>query len=124
VSKLPHSFSIKSIEIGTKISDGRAKEAMYDLIRALESGKADGAVQKVAAEWIKTLDLRAGDAKALRGDREKLPERWIEVAETAQKFQRDGHSYEEAVARTAEHLNKSERFIQTCLSILNKVQRD
>ena len=80
MAPLPKTFSISANTIETAINDGRAEEAMHKVAAALEAGNADRAVQRLAAEWMMTVGLKPGDAKALRGARKAFPEEWLDIA--------------------------------------------
>ena len=60
MAKLCIKFSNASIPISSAISEGRPQDA---LVRELESGKADSAVQRVAAHWIKRSASDLGTRK-------------------------------------------------------------
>lgn len=124
MSRLPHSFSIKSIEIDAAIKEGRAEDAMDALVDILSQGKADGAVQKLAANWIKTVGIKTGDPKALRDGKKESPKEWIAIADMVLNLQRDGKTYKEAEIETAAYFGYKERHVQTCVARMNKLLKE
>ena len=110
-------FSVTANTIRTAINDGRAEEAMHKLAATLEAGNADKAAQRLAAEWIMTIGLRPGDAKALRCGRKAFPEEWLEIAEMVAELQDGGATYDAAVRNTADHFGYSERHVQICTAM-------
>ena len=117
-------FSAAAQPIAAAINEGRAEDAMHALVLQLESGKADKAVQALAASWIITLGLRPGDAKALRSGRRELPKEWLDIAEMVTNLQDGGETYEMAVAKTKEHFGYTERHIQKCVAMRRAAQQD
>jgi hypothetical protein len=117
MAPLSKPFSVVAQPIAAEINEGRAEDAMHALVRELETGMADKAVQALAARWIATLGLRAGDAKALRGGRKEFPKEWLDIAEMVTDLQDGGTTYEKAVAKTAQHFGYKERHIQKCVAM-------
>jgi hypothetical protein len=117
MAPLSKPFSVAAQPIAAAISEGRAEDALHALVRQLETGSADKAVQALAARWIAVLGVRPGDAKALRGGHKELPKEWLDIADMVVGLQDDGQTYEKAVAQTAEHFGYSERHIQNCVGV-------
>lgn len=117
---LPKPFSVAANQIDSAINDGRAEDAMHALVRDLETGTADKAVQVLAASWIATLGLRPGDAKALRGGRKEFLKEWLDVAQMVADLQDSGETYASAVVKTSDHFGYSERHVQKCVADWNK----
>lgn len=124
MAPLQKPFSVAAQPIAAAISEGRAEDALHGLVRQLETGAADKAVQALAARWIATLGVRPGDAKALRGGRKELPKEWLDVAEMVVGLQDDGQTYEKAVAKTAKHFGYTDRHIQKCVAMRRAAQQD
>jgi hypothetical protein len=122
--KLPFSFSIRSIKIEAAIKEGRTEDALDALVDILSQGKADGAVQKLAANWIKTVGIRAGDPKALRDGKKESLKEWIAIADMVLKLQRDGKTYKEAEMETAAYFGYGERHVQKCVARMNKILKE
>ncbi|MGO1163097.1 hypothetical protein ACTOV4_14250 [Brucella sp. C7-11G] len=120
MAPLPKSFSIPAIPIRSAISEGRVEEAMQKLAQVLESGKADPAIQMLAAEWILTVGIKPGDAKALRNGAAALPSDWYDIAEMVNQLRDDGGTYAHAVAETANRFGYSERHVQKCYALWNQ----
>ena len=120
MAPLPKSFSIPAIPIRSAISEGRVEEAMQKLAQILESGKADSAIQTLAAEWILTVGIKPGDAKALRNGAAALPTDWYDIAEMVNHLRDDGNTYAHAVAETANRFGYSERHVQKCYTLWNQ----
>ncbi|UPT93851.1 hypothetical protein J4G48_0031560 [Bradyrhizobium barranii subsp. apii] len=114
MAPLPKSFSVTANGLEAAINDGRAEEVMHKLVAVLEAGTADKAVQRLAAEWIMTVGLKPGDAKALRGGRKASPKEWLEIAQMVAELQDGGETYMNAVLKTAEHFGYGERHVQDC----------
>lgn len=124
MAPLSKPFSVAAQPIAAAINEGRAEDAMHALVLQLESGKADKAVQALAASWIITLGLRPGDAKALRSGRKALPEEWLDIAEMFSRLQDEGATYAKAQQETAKYFGCSERHVQTCVADRNKYRGD
>ncbi len=122
MAKLPQSFSIQSIRISSAIAEGRADDVIHELVDILRRGKADKATQIIAANWIETIGLKPGDAKALRSGKAAMPKEWVEVSEKVALFQHEGKTYETSVREAAEHFGYSERHVQKCVRMLNRMQ--
>ncbi len=120
MAPLPKSFSIPAIPIRSAISEGRVEEAMQKIAQILESGKADPAIQMLAAEWILTVGIKPGDAKALRNGAAALPSDWYDIAEVVNRLRDDGSTYAHAVAETANSFGYSERHVQKCYALWNQ----
>lgn len=120
MAPLPKSFSIPAIPIRSAISEGRVEEAMQKLAQVLESGKADPAIQMLAAEWILTVGIKPGDAKALRNGAAALPSDWYDIAQMVNHLRGDGSTYAHAVAETATRFGYSERHVQKCCALWNQ----
>jgi hypothetical protein len=120
MAPLSRAFSVAANSLETAINDGRAEEAMHKLAALLEAGNADKAVQRLAAEWIMTLGLRAGDAKALRGGRKAFPEEWLEIAQMVTDLQDGGETYRAAVEKAAKHFGYGERHVEKCVADWNR----
>lgn len=121
MAKLLRSFSIKSIGMEAAIRQGRPHDVMHELVGLLREGKADGAVQKIAADWIESVGLKPGDAKALRGGKKEALSEWVEIAEMVMSLQRDGKTYKDACLEAEAYFPYGERHIQKCVALMNKV---
>lgn len=120
MAPLSKPFSVAAQPIAAAIDEGRAEDAMRALVLQLESGKADKAVQALAASWITTLGLRPGDAKALRSGRKELPKEWLDIAEMVTVLQDGGETYRAAIEKAAKHFGYSERHVEKCVADSNK----
>lgn len=120
MAPLPSSFSLKAIPIRSAISEGRAEEAMQKLTQILETGKADAAIQMLAAEWILAIGLKPGDAKALRKGAAALPDDWYDISEMVMQLRDQGMKFADAIAETARHYDYSERYVERCHSLRNQ----
>lgn len=124
MAKLPETFSVKAVAIKSAISEGRVEEAMQKLTQILETGKADGAIQKLAANWILSVGLKDGDAKALRGGARTSLSEWCDISDMVLLAQSDGRTYREAVEMAAKHFDYSMRHVEKCVALRNKVDRE
>lgn len=124
MAKLPRPLSRDAVTLQSAISEGRAEEAMHKLIAALESGQADKAVQLLAANWIKTIGLKPGDAKALRNGAKELPKEWIDIAEFVQIEQDSGKSYRAAVAAAGNYFGYGRRHVENCVTMYRRAAQD
>jgi hypothetical protein len=116
MAKLPRPSSRQAHSIGSAIAEGRAEDALDQLVSALGTGTADKAVQIEAARWIEAVGLRPGDAKKLRGGRPALPKEWLEIADMVVRLQDEGHIRAEADRRAAEHFGYSRRHVENCVA--------
>jgi uncharacterized protein HemY len=116
MAPLPKVFSVAANSLETAINDGRAEEALHKLAALLETGNADQAVQRLAAEWILTIGLKPGDAKALRGGRKEFPKEWLDIAQMVADLQDRGETYRAAIENTAEHFGYSPRHVEKCVA--------
>lgn len=115
---LPKTFSVRAQPITAAISEGRAEDALHMLAHALREYD-DRAIRHLAAEWIETIGLPPGAAKALRKGRKELPDEWLDIAGMVSTFQSEGRTYDDAVERTANQLNYSVRHVQRCVALWN-----
>lgn len=120
MAPLPKNFSIPAIPIRSAISEGRVDEAMQKLTAILETGEADSAIQMLAAEWILTVGIKPGDAKALRNGAAALPDEWCDIAEVVTQLRDEGMPYADAVAEAAVRFGYSERHVQRCYALWNQ----
>lgn len=115
MAPLPKPFSRQAHVIESAISEGRAEEAMYKLADALRSGN-DRATRLLAANWIETIGLRPGDAKALRKGNNKLREDWLDISEMHGKLMGEGMTFKGATDATAEYFGCSDRHVEKCVA--------
>ncbi len=116
-------FSRTANEIGVAISEGRSQDALRKLVGALRSGN-DRATRLLAANWIETVGLRPGDAKALRKGQNELPDYWLEIAEMVGRLQDEGHTRDEADRMTARHYGYSKRHVENCVARWHEAERE
>lgn len=114
MAKLPPHMSFDAIEIGGMIAEGRAEDAMYQIVSILQAGKADAGTQKLAAKWIETLGIKAGDAKALRGSAPALPKEWRAIIDMVESLTPQ-KTKSEAVQAAADHFGYSDRHVYNCI---------
>ena len=124
MAPLPKPISFAALPISSALSEGRAEDAMDELIRLLETGNADRVVQKIAADWIRTLGIRAGDAKALRGGRPAVRKEWLDIAEMVRALQDDGKTYGAAVEETMAYFGYKRRHVESCVAMWNKAEAE
>jgi hypothetical protein len=116
MAKLPRPYSGNENSIASAIAEGRAEDAMYNLVAALDSGAADKAVQIAAARWIEVVGLRPGDAKKLRGGRPALPKEWLSISEMVESEIGEGATYESACRTAVSHFGYKLRHVQECVA--------
>lgn len=122
MAPLPIKFSTISHPITVAISEGRAEEAMHMLVHALRT-EDDKATRHLAAEWIETIGLPPGAAKALRKGQKELPDEWLDVSELFESIS-GKMNYDEAIRETAKRLGYSERHVQKCVAMWREAKEE
>ncbi|MBO6719415.1 MAG: hypothetical protein JJ913_15770 [Rhizobiaceae bacterium] len=89
---------------------------MHKLIAALRTGRDDKAMRLLAADWIETIGLRPGDAKALRKGNRALREDWLDISDMHGKLMSDGMTFKGATDATAEYFGCSDRHVEKCVA--------
>lgn len=125
MAPLPRPYSAAADAIEFAIRDGRAEDAMDQLVSALETGAADTAVQIVAAKWIATVGIKPGDPKALRGGEKASPKEWLAISEMVESLMDDKKlNLSAAAIEAAAHFGYSVRHVEECVAQYRSAQLD
>lgn len=113
MAPLPKGFSIKAVPIQAALSEGRTKDAERLTVELLRTGKADAAVQRIAADMISPPKKRG------RGRPKALPAHWHEIGEEFSWLRDDGVLYETAVERLSTKFGYSETHVRSAVRIFD-----
>jgi hypothetical protein len=117
MAPLPKGFSQQATPVNAAISEGRTADAVTLVVEILRTGKADAAVQRLAADLLKP-------AKRKRGRKKALPRHWLDIGEQFRWLRDDGVLYEEALRRVATKFGCSETHVRTSVAMYEQAREE
>ena len=108
MARLPDNFSLLALPIEAALAEGRTEDAKTAIVALLNAGKADAAVQKLAASLIKPTKRKRGRQKA-------FTRHWFEIGEEFHAMRSAGVLYEHALPKLSETFGYAETTIRKAI---------